>query len=168
MVRTVILVLIVMLGSACGLTGPDDQPPQLISVQVLEGQATCRGCAVSGSGRDVTPGPDNVLTIQPNTIYTFRAVVRTSFNRDRCVYNVFHVGWDAPDRTWDCIPETNRDITIDRVTGRTGAPITDSDKITLSLNEWTISNRQQLSTAEIRVYTVQLASPDGDGSGRLP
>ena len=166
MVRTVILVLTVMLCGACGLTGPDDQPPQLISVQVLEGQATCRGCPVSGSGRDVTPGADNVLTIQPNTTYTFRAVVRTAFNRDSCVYNVFHIGWDAPDRTWDCVPETNRDITIDRVTGRTGAPITDSDKITLSLTEWTISTRRQLSSAEIRTYTVRLA--DGETSGGQP
>src|SRR3954467_10127063 len=104
-----------MFTSSCGLTGPDDRPPQLISVQVLEGQAPCRGCPVSGSGRDVTPGADNVLTIQPNTLYTFRAVVRTAYDYNKCVYNVFHVAWDAPDRTFDCIPETKQDITIDRV-----------------------------------------------------
>lgn len=165
----VLFVFVVLISSSCGLTGPDDTAPQLVSVQVLEGIAPCRGCAIAGSGKDVTPGADNVLTIEPNKLYTFRAVVRTAWNYNQCVYNVFHVGWDAPDRTFDCIPETTRDITIDKVTGRTGVPLTDSDIVTLSLTEWTIDKREKLSSTDVRTYTIQFApAPEGDSSSRRP
>ena len=153
--RLVLFTLAVLICSACGLTGPDAVTPTLVSVQVLEGQAPCRGCPVSGSGRDVTPGADNVLTVKPNTVYTFRAVVRTSGDPNNCVYNVFHIGWDPPDRTFDCLPETKQELTIDRITGNLGVP-TESAVVTLSLTEWIIATRTQLSTNEIRTYTVKL------------
>jgi len=174
--RLVLATLAVVFSCSCGLTGPDDAPPQLISVQVLEGVAPCRGCPIasdSGSGQDVTPGADNVLTIKPNQFYTFRAKVRTAWNYNQCVYNVFHIGWADPDRTFDCIPETTRDITIDRITGRTAVPLTDTDIVTISLAEWTIDKREKLSSTDVRTYTIQFPpapepAPAGDSPGRRP
>jgi hypothetical protein len=144
---------LVLLSCACDIVNPDDNSPRLIRVQVAEGVATCPGCPLTG--RDVTPGADNVLTVRPNVTYTFRAVVRTSADPNKCVYNAFHISWDPPDRTFDCFPEADREITLDRVTGSSGVP-TESSRVTLSLTEYEIDSRQQLSSKEIRTYTVRI------------
>ena len=157
-----------MLGSACGFIGPDDVAPQLVSVHVYEGLAPCRGCPVGPPAREITPGPDNVLTVSPGVTYTFRAVVRTSGNRENCVYNVFHIGWDPPDRTFDCLPELDEELTLDRVTGSLGVP-TDDSVVTLNLTEYEIARRTLLSSNDVRTYTVHVVAAEeavAQGSSR--
>ena len=139
-----------MMCAGCDISGPDENPPQLIRFQISEGP-TCSGCPLPG--RDVTPGSDNILTLRVGGLYALRAVVRTSGDDERCIGEVFHANWLGPERVFNCWDETSRELTIDRMLSITSLPNVSNPVVTAQVIEY--ENRQERIRSDVRTFSVR-------------
>ncbi len=142
--------LVVLLLPVAGGCGSPSDPPTLESFEIWD------GAPGSVSSRRVDPETDGSIALRLDRLYTGRALIRTSARVDWCIYRVFSYTWSQPSRSFNCTPETGERMVVDETlsTARSDVSQVADHRITISVAEYDVGSRSELSRYTSRVLTV--------------